>query len=80
MKIIADIICAIKGHGPIENHLIETEGYICTKRCSRCKNIMMGGIIWKIKHIPPPNSTEEQIVAWEQYCEAQWQLAREGLN
>lgn len=77
--IINSIICSFKGHEP-EKHLIETEGYITTRRCSRCKSILMGGITWKIKHIPPPNSTHKQVREWESYCENKWQLLRDSSN
>ena len=72
------IKCSYKGH-EIEPFLLETEGYLCTTRCKKCKSILMGGFAWKIKHIPPPDSTPEQIIEWESYCENKYQELRESV-
>ena len=76
--IISNIICFFKGHAEPEKHLIETDGYICTIRCSRCKNILMGAFTWKIKNIRPPNSTPKQIKDWEDFCENKWKQLRDS--
>ena len=73
---IGRFICAFKRHFP-EKYLNETDGWICTTRCKRCHSTLMGGFTWKFKNIPPPNSTEQQIKEWEQYCEDKWQSLRE---
>jgi len=73
-----NFVCQFKGHRP-EKHLKETEAFIYTKRCSRCKNTLIDSFTWKkIKNIPPPNSTPEQIKEWETYCESKLQQLREG--
>ena len=70
-------VCQFKGHEP-EKHLDETEGWICTTRCKKCHSNLMGGFTWKLKHIPPPNSTPKQIEEWEAYCESKWQSLRDS--
>tara|TARA_R110000868_G_scaffold99621_1_gene274133 strand:+ start:921 stop:1211 length:291 start_codon:yes stop_codon:yes gene_type:complete len=74
--VIGRVICSFKGHFP-EKYLNETDGWICTTRCKRCHSTLMGGFTWKIKHIPPPNSNEQQIKEWEKYCEDKWKSLRE---
>ena len=72
-------VCLFKGHEP-EKHLTETEGYIATTRCKKCRRTLMGGFTWKIKHIPPPNSTPKQIEEWKAYCESEWQIKQGNTN
>lgn len=79
IKYISNIICLFKGHKP-EKYLTETDGYISTTRCQNCHNILFGGFIWKIKNIPPPNSTPNEVKKWEEYCENKWQKIREEFN
>lgn len=76
MKVLNKIICAFKGHSHIEKFLKETEGSICTHRCSRCKVTLMSGFTWKLKSFYPPNSTPKQKIEWEQFCEDKWQKLR----
>ena len=78
MNIISQLICLWKGHSP-ENYFKETDGYISTIKCSRCNTMLMGGFVWKIKNIPPPNSTPDQIIEWEKYCEFKWQKLRNSF-
>ena len=75
--LINSLACLFRGHLP-EKYLNETEGWICTTRCKNCHNILMGDFTWKIKHIPPPNSNEQQVNSWENYCEEKWQSLRES--
>ena len=77
-KLMRRIICSIRGHAKIEKHLTETEDYINTERCSRCKSIMLSGHNIKFKQISPPNSTTQQIEDWENYCDTKWQQLRES--
>ena len=72
-------ICNFKGH-LIEKFLEETDGYIATTRCSRCYATLMGGFVWKIKHVPPPNSNSNQVKEWEDYCENEWELLRKSTK
>jgi hypothetical protein len=72
------IYCEFTEHKP-EVFLTETDSYISTKRCSRCK-YKLGMPYYKLKSIPPPNSTEKQIKEWEEYCESMWQALRNGCK
>lgn len=73
--VITAIICFFIGHDNAETHLTENACFIMTKRCSRCKQ-PVGKFLWKIKHIPPPNSTPKQVNEWVDYCENKWQTLR----
>jgi hypothetical protein len=71
----SSIICGFKGHIP-EKCFIETESYICIKRCKRCKGMLISGLQWKFNHIPPPNSNPKEIEEWGKYCENKYDLLR----
>lgn len=77
LRIVMRCRCSFKGHEP-EKYLTETDEYITTTRCKYCHDMLLGGFTWKIKHIPPPNSTPKQIEEWENYCENKWCELREG--
>jgi len=62
------------GHTP-EPFLYENDCYISTRRCNRCK-AQLGMPKLKWKNIPPPNSTPEQILRWEDFCEKEWERIR----
>ena len=70
--------CELTEHKP-EIFLTETDSWISTKRCSRCK-YQLGLPYWKWKNIPPPNSTPEQIKKWKDYCEHKWQILRDSCK
>lgn len=75
-KLYMLLVCPFKGHIE-ENHLNETKGYITTKRCSKCHSILMKDYTWKISHIHPPNSNDDEILKWEEYCENKYKKLRE---
>ena len=79
MKYINMILCFLFGHLDRERHLTEDELTIKTERCSRCK-VPLGFGTYKIAHIPPPNSTHEQIKSWEEYCETKYQNIRDSFK
>lgn len=72
------VICWFLGHIS-EPYLTETEGWINTRRCSRC-HATLGLPKFKFKQIPPPNSTPDQIKSWEEYCENHWQEIRNSVE
>lgn len=78
-KLLMQIRCFFKGHEP-EKYLTETDEYISTTRCKYCHDMLLGGFMWKIKHLPPPNSTPEQIEIWEDYCEGEWHKLRKTVT
>jgi len=68
-------VCVVSGHEP-ENHFRETDGYISTKRCKKCHNMLLGGITFKFKNISPPGSSDKQIKEWEDYCDKKYESLR----
>lgn len=78
LRIIMRCRCSFKGHEP-EKYLTETDGYIATSRCKHCHDMLLDGFMWKIKHIPPPNSTQKQVEKWESYCENKWHELRRNI-
>lgn len=76
---VAYALCEIQGH-QFETVLKEDDCGIATKVCTRCGAIPMSHYTWKWKHIPPPDSTEEQIKEWEEYCDTKYQEIRDSVN
>lgn len=80
IKTLNKIICLFLGHNKTVG-LIETKEYITKHKCSRCNCALFTfGWTWKIKDYPPPNSTKEDIVRWEKFCETNWQEIRDSVN
>jgi hypothetical protein len=73
-----NIICFFKGHKP-EPFLTEKEIYFMFSRCKRCK-LMLGMPKWKRHNVPPPNSTPEQVLSWEAFCEENYQSIRDSFK
>lgn len=74
------ILCNfVLGHTQ-ENHLDESEYAIYTKRCKRCHATLMNGYMFKMSHLPPPNSTPKQVKRWKKRCELQEQQLRDTCN
>lgn len=69
IRYLGFLLCGLLGH-KVENHLSEEEDCFLTKRCKRCK-VGVGLPHWKPKKdFPPPNSTTEQLVEWEKFCDS----------
>lgn len=77
MGTIKNLICFLFGH-TLENTLHEDEVSISTEKCRRCGAVPLNKFHFKTKHIPPPNSTPEQVVQWEKYCETKYQRLRDS--
>lgn len=79
-NLFMQIRCFFKDHEP-EKALTETESFIATTRCKYCHSVLIdNGFMWKIKHIPPPNSTPAQIDMWEDFCEGEWHKLRKTVT
>lgn len=68
-------ICFFKGHKPVKM-LIESEIYIYTRGCERCKQPLGLPDTWKYTPCPPC-STEED---WKKFKEQQWDEIRASVN
>lgn len=73
--LLRNLVCPFKGHVP-EKFLTETDEYICTKRCKRCK-APLGMGHWKIiNQCTPPWCSDHE---WTMFCEEKNQEIRDSV-
>jgi len=72
------IICFLIGHKKSIPMLFEDNDVIFVRGCPRCKTPLGMPEVWK-GCPPPPNSTKDQVISWENYKNQYYNKVRASI-